>query len=117
MMDEEIHRMMHQYEERLRMQGLTLEQYFQFTGGSHDKFHEEHEEEAKKIILYRLMLEEIAKIEKIEATMEEAKEEAARLADKYQMTNEELINAFGGLDMIKYDVEMRKTIDFLKNNN
>ena len=70
--------------------------------------------EAEKRVKYRLMLEEIAKVEKIEITEEKAMEEATTLAEKYQMDKDEFLKAFGGIDMIKYDLTMRAVIDILK---
>ena len=52
--------------------------------------------------------------ENIVVTDEEADKEASELATKYNMTKEELLKNFGGIDMIKYDIEMRKTIEVLK---
>ena len=71
-------------------------------------------EEAEKRVKYRLMLEEIAKVEKVEITEEAAKEEATSLAEKYRMDKDEFLKAFGGIDMIKYDLTMRAVIDILK---
>ena len=114
---DEIHRMLHTYDERLRMQGLSLDQYLQLSGKTIDDMENELKGEAEKNITYRYMLEEIADIEKIDATDEEVEEETEKLAQMYQMTKEELINAFGGKEMIKYDLKMRRTIEFLKENN
>lgn len=114
MVNDEIDRMLKQYEEHLKMQGLTLEQFYQFTNSDEAALREQMKEEAHNRVLYRLMLEEIAKQEKIEINDEEAEEEAVKLSEKYQMTKDEFLNAFGGLDMIKYDLSMRKAIDTLK---
>ena len=62
------------------------------------------------------MLEEIAKVEKLEPTDEEVEKEAESLAEKYGMKKEEFLNIFGGLDMVKYDLEMRKAMEVLKEN-
>ena len=56
-------------------------------------------------------------LEKISVTEEEAEKEAEELAKKYNTKKEDLLSNFGGLDMIKYDLEMRKTIDLLKDLN
>ncbi len=114
MIKDETDRMLKQYEEHLRMQGLTLEQFYQFTNSDEAALREQMREEAHNRVLYRLMLEEIAKAEKIEISDEEADEEASKLAERYQMKKEEFLNAFGGLDMIKYDLQMRKAIETLK---
>ena len=57
-----------------------------------------------------------AQIEKIVVSDEDAEKEAEELAKKYQMDKEDFLNQFGGLEMIKYDLEMRKAIDVLKGN-
>ncbi len=114
MIEEELNRMVKQYEETLRMQGLSLEQFYQFTNSDESKLKEQMKEEATKRITYRLMLEEIAKVEKIEVSDADAKKESKDMASKYNMKEEEFLNAFGGLDMMKYDMKMRKAIEVLK---
>lgn len=114
MIHDETDRMISQYTEHLKMQGLTIEQFYQFTNSNEEALREQMKEEATNRILYRLMLEEIVKKEKISATDEEVEEEASKMANKYQMTKEEFISAFGGKEMIKYDIEMRKAIETLK---
>ena len=63
------------------------------------------------------MLEEITKLEKIEVSLDDAKKEAKELADKYQMAEEDFLKEFGGLDMVQYDLEMRRTLERLKELN
>ncbi len=116
MIHEEAHRMVHQYEEHLRMQGITLEQFFQFTNSNEQALMDQMHDEAKNRVLYRLVLEAIVKEEKIEVSEEEANKEAEELAKKYQMSKDEFLNAFGGLDMIKYDLTMKAAVDVLKGN-
>ncbi len=116
MIDEEVHRMVHQYEEQLKMQGLTLEQYYQFTNTDEEKLKEQMKEEASKRVKYRLMLEAIVKAENISVNEEEADKEAENIAKRYQMEKEEFLKAFGGLNVVKYDLEMRKAIEVLKGN-
>ncbi len=114
MISEEQDRILRQYEENLKMQGLTLEQFYQFTNSDETALREQMKDEATKRVTYRLMLEAIAKAEKIEITDEKANEEAETLAKRYQMPVEEFLKAFGGIEMIKYDLEMRGAIDVLK---
>lgn len=114
MIQEELNRMVKQYEETLRMQGLSLEQFYQFTNSDESKLRDQMKEEATKRITYRLMLEEIAKVENIEISDADAKKEAKEMASKYQMKEDEFLNAFGGLDMMKYDMKMRRAIEVLK---
>ena len=115
--DDEVHRMMHQFESQLKMQGLTLDQYMEFTKMSHEDFHKNMEPEAIKRIKYRYLIEAVAEKEKIEVTDEEAEKDADEMAKNYGISKEELVNAFGGMHVLKYDSKMRKTLNFLKENN
>lgn len=112
--DEEVHRMIHQFEEQLRMQGLNIEQYFGFTGLTHEKLHEQMEPEATKRVKYRYLLEKVAEVEKIEVTDEEADKQADEMSSNYGITKEELLKAYGSLDVIKYDIKMRNAIEIIK---
>ena len=114
MVEEELNRMIGQYREHLQMQGITLEQFYQFTGSDEQALRDQMREEAVKRITYRLMLEEIAKVEKIEISDKDAKEEAKKMAEKYQMDKDEFLKMFGGLEMIKYDMQMRKAMEIIK---
>ncbi|MFA6753077.1 MAG: trigger factor, partial [Bacilli bacterium] len=62
----------------------------------------------------RYLLEEIVKKEKIEVLDEEVKEETKKMAEMYQVTEEELLKMIGNEDMIGYDLKMRKAIEILK---
>ena len=99
------------------MQGLSLDIYYQFTQSSEKDLREQMDKEAYKNVLYRLMLEEIMNLEKIEISMEEAEKEATELAKKYKMKKDEFLKQFGGIEMIQYDLEMRKVIETLKELN
>ena len=117
MVEEEIDRLMHRFEEQIKMQGISLEVYYQFTKSTEKDLRSQFEKEAFKNVLYRLTLEELIALEKLEVTDKEVDKEATDLAKKYKMEKEEFLKQFGGLDMIKYDMEMRKVIEFLKENN
>ena len=117
MVDEEIDRLKRRFEQQLAMQGISLDLYYQFTKSNEDDLKAQLEKEAYANVLYRLMLEEIMNLEKIEVTAEEADKEAEKLAEKYQMEKEAFLKEFGGIDMVQYDLEMRKTIELLKELN
>lgn len=117
MITEETDRIIKQYEENLKMQGLDLEQFFKFTNSTEEDLREQMKEEAIKRITSRLLLEEIAVLEGIEVALEEANEEAGKLAEKYNMEKEEFLKIFGGLEMVMYDSKMRKAMNVLKDNN
>ena len=115
--DDEVHRMIHQFEEQLRMQGLKMEQYLEFSKMTMDDVHKNIEPEATKRIKYRYLLEAVAEAEKIEVTDEEADKDAEEMAQNYGISKDELLKAFGSMEVLKYDAKMRKTLEFLKNNN
>ncbi len=117
MIDEEVHRLIHRLEENLRMQGISLDMYYEFTKTTHEDMHKQMEGEARKNVLYRLILEELVKLEKVEVTLEDGEAEADKLALKYNMKKEDLLKEFGGLEMIMYDLEVRKVFDKLKEYN
>ena len=117
LIDAEINRMLEQYAEKLKMQGITLEQYLEFTKSTMDDLKATLKDEANKNVLYRNIIEEVLKLENITVSEKEINEETERLAKLYKMEKEELLKAFGGTDMVKYDLEMRKTLEFLKENN
>ena len=115
--DDEVHRMIHQFEEQLKMQGLKMEQYLEFSKMTMDDVHKNIEPEATKRIKYRYLLEAVAEAEKIEVTDEEADKDAEEMAQNYGISKDELLKAFGSMEVLKYDAKMRKTLEFLKNNN
>ena len=117
MVDEEVNRLMGRFEEQMRMQGISLDLYYQFTQSSEKDLRAQMEKEAFNNVLYRLMLEEIMNIEKVEVSEEDANKEAEELAKKYQMDKEDFLKQFGGLEMVQYDLEMRKVVELLKEYN
>ena len=114
MINDELDRMIREYDSHLRSQGITLDQFYKFTNSDEEALKAQMRPEAARRVKHRLMLEEIAKKEKIEISNEEAEKEAERLAKNYQIKKEEFLQMFGGLDLVKYDLKMRKAIDVLK---
>ena len=100
---------------RLQSQGLSIEQYMQYTGLDRAKMVEQAKEQAEKSIRIRLMLEAVAKAENIAASEEECEAELAKMAESYGMEVETLKNYFGEREMaqIKADLEVQKAIDLL----
>ena len=117
MVEEEVNRLLGRFEEQMKMQGISLDLYYQFTKTTEADLKAQLEKEGYSNVLYRLMLEEIMNLEKIEVTAEEAEKEAEELAKKYEMEKAQFLAQFGGIDMIQYDLEMRKTIELLKEEN
>ena len=115
MINDETDRMVEHFAEHISMQGISIEQFYQYTNSSKEALKEQYKEEALKRIKYRLILEEIIKKEKIEVTEEEVNAEIEELAKKYNMTKEEVKKQYGeNLDYIKYDLEVRKAFEVIK---
>lgn len=114
MIHDELDRMLKQYEERLKMQGITLEMFYQFTNSDEKALKDQLHGEAEKNVKYRLMLEAVAEKENIQISDEEASKEAEDLAIKYDMNKDEFLKLFGGLEMVKYDLSMKRAIEILK---
>lgn len=117
MVEEEVTRLLGRYGEQLQMQGISLDLYYQITRTTEKDLRDQLEKEGYKNVLYRLMLEEIANLEKIEVSEEDANKQAEELASKYSMEKDEFLKQFGGIEMIQYDMEIRQVIDFLKEAN
>ena len=117
MIHEEIDRMIRQYEENLKMQGISLEQFYKFTNSDEAALKDQMHPEAEKRVKERLLLEAIKEKENITVSDADAEKEADELATKYNMKKDEFLKLFGGLEMVKYDKEMRMAIEFLKDNN
>ena len=115
--DDEVHHMIHQYEDQLKMQGLDIEKYYELTGSTHEDLHKQMEGEATKRVKYRYLIEEIAKKENIDFTKEEVEKEAKTMAENYGITVEELVKAYGTIDIVKYDMTMHKALEIIKENN
>lgn len=111
---EELDRMVEQYAERLKMQGITLEQFYKFTNSSEEALKAQMHEEAEKRVKLRFAIDEIIELEKIDATDEEANHDAEEKAKKHGMDKDEYIKAFGRLEMLKYDIKVQKVLDILK---
>jgi len=117
MVEEEVERLLGRYSQQLQMQGISLDLYYQITRTTEEDLKNQLEKEGYKNVLYRLMLEEIANLEKIEISEEEANKQAEELATKYNMEKDEFLKSFGGIEMITYDMEIRKVVDLLKEEN
>ncbi len=115
--EEEINHMIKRFEEQVRMQGLSLETFFEITKSTEEDLRKQMKPEAEKHILYRFIIDKIKKEEKIEVSEKEANDEADELCKRYEMDKNEFLSMYGGIEMLKYELEIRKVIEFLKENN
>ena len=118
--EREIQFQINRFAQQLQMQGMSLNQYFEMTGQNIEKMRESIKESAEKSVKRDLVLNEIAKVEKVEATDEEVNAELDRTALMYGMDREGLVaevkksgNYARFIDDIKYQIVNRKTVDLL----
>ena len=119
MVDTEVRQMANDFAQRLQQQGLTLDQYFQFTGMTAEKMMEEMRPQAEKSIKTRLVLEAIVKAENIEVSDERVEEELTKMAEAYQMEVEKLKEFMGENEkkQIKEDLAVQEAITLLVNES
>lgn len=103
------------FAQRIQMQGISIDQYFQFTGLTREAFLEQMKPQAEKRIQSRLVLEAVAKAENLEAGDDEYEEEIKKMSEAYQMDIEQLKDMIGAFEekAIKEDIRIRKAADFL----
>ena len=113
MIDNEVERMLSDFEQQLRAQNLNLELYTQFTGKSKEDLKAEMRESAEKRVRVSLTLEAIVKAENIEVTEEEVEAEVQRMAEIYNLPVDQMKKILGSLDQVKMDLKMNKAIQLL----
>ncbi|OZU89800.1 trigger factor [Virgibacillus indicus] len=118
MVDTELDQMVKEFEQRLQMQGMTLEMYSQFSGQDESALKEQMREDAAKRVKTNLTLEAIVNAENLEVTEEDVNAELEKMASMYGTDTEQLKQMLGGnTDMLTGDLKMRKAIDFLAENS
>ena len=118
MIDTQVNQMAQDFAQRIQQQGLSMEQYFQFTGMTAESMMEELRPQAVKRIETRLVLEAIAKAENIEITDERIDEELAKMAEAYKMEVEKLKEFMGEneKEQMKMDLAVQDAVTFLVDN-
>jgi trigger factor len=120
MVNTELDRMVQEFGQRLQMQGMNLDLYYQFSGTSEEALREQMKEDAQKRVRTNLVLEAIVEAENIEASEEEINAELNKMAEMYQMEVEQIKQMLamqGGNDAVAADLNVRKAIDFLVENS
>ena len=110
--------MVDDFAQKIRMQGITIEQYFQFTGLTKEALLEQMKPQAEQQIKSRLVLEAVAKAENLEASEEEYTDEIKKMAEAYRMSEEKMIEMIGAFEekAIKGDLRIKKALDFVVEN-
>ena len=104
-----------EFAQRLQMQGMSIEQYLQYMGGSIDAMVEQYKPQALKRIQSRLVLEAVAAAENLEVSDEELEAEYSRMAEQYKMEVEKLKELFSDADKknIREDLAIQKAVDLV----
>ena len=115
MVTAEVRRMADEFSQRIQAQGLTLQQYFQFTGLNANKFMEDLKPQALNRIQSRLVLEAVVKAENIVASEEDIEKEIADMAAMYQMEADKLKELIGAneREQIALDMAVQKAVDLV----
>ena len=115
MIQSQCRQMMDDFARRMQSQGLSMEQYFQFTGMTAEKMMEDMKPQALKRIQTRLVLEKIAEVEAIEVSEEELDAEFASMAEMYKMEVEKVKGLIVGreLEQMKKDMAVQKAVTMI----
>ena len=115
MVDTQVNRMVEDFAQRLQQQGLSVEQYFQYTGMTADKIMDEMKPEAVKRIQSRLVLEAVVKAENIETSEEDFEAELKKMAEAYKMELDQIKEFMGDYEkkQIKEDLAIQKAIEVI----
>ncbi len=109
--------MIQEFAQNIQMQGLSMEQYFQFTGLTAEAMMEQVKPQAEKRIKSRLVLEAVVKAENIVATEEDFDNEIARMAEMYKMEADKVKESIGeeGKKQFMEDLAVSKAVEFVVN--
>ena len=118
MVEDEMDRMCQELDQQLRYQGMSLQQYLQFTGKDMAAFRDELRPDAERQVKTRIVLMGIVDAEKIEVSEDEMEEELKLMAAQYNMTADKIKEMIGAenLTFLKKDIQVKKAIDFIFDN-
>ena len=116
MIQQQLDEMMQEMEQRMRYQGLNMQDFLKYTGQSAEQMRKNYKGEAERRVRTRLVMEAIRKAEDIQATGEEIEAEVKDQADKMKKSVEEVKKMLGGMEKAYFgdSISMRKTIQLLK---
>ena len=110
--------MLEEFAQRLRYQGMNIDQYFKYTGMNADMMLQQIKPQAEKKIQTQLVLEAVAKAENLTVTEDDINAEIKEIAENYHMEEDKVRETFVGEreDLFKKDIEMKKALDFIREN-
>lgn len=115
MVEMQAERMVDEFAQRLQMQGLSMDQYLQFTGGNVQALLDQSKPQALKRIQSRLVLDAVVAAESLTASDEEVEEELGKMAEQYKMEVEKLKEMMGDEDLknIREDLAVQKAVELV----
>ncbi|MBM7664453.1 trigger factor [Solibacillus kalamii] len=116
MINTEVDRMVQEFGQRLQMQGMNLDLYYQFSGQNEEALRTQMAEEAVNRVRVSLVLEAIGQAENIEVSKEDINTEVEKMAAQFGMSNDQILTALGGTQVLENDIRTQKTVEFLVEN-
>ena len=114
MVETELGNMLQEFEQRIQMQGMTLENYYQFSGETEEGIREQMKEDALKRVKSNLTLEAILEAEELEVEEADIDAELEEMAKMYSMEKEQILGMLGGnADVLKEDLKIKKAMNFI----
>jgi len=116
MIDTQIDNIIQDFDYRLRMQGLSLNKYLEYSSETMESIREKYQDDAKKVVKEQLVLEAIAKVENTEALESDIEKEIERLAEVYKQEPEkvkEILEKQGQIDAVKHSIIIDKAVDLI----
>ncbi|ARF16257.1 trigger factor [Sporosarcina ureae] len=116
MIDSETDRMMQDFEQRLQMQGMNLDLYFQFSGQDEQTLRDQMKDDALSRVRVSLTLEAIGAVENVEVPEEEVNAELEKMSEQFGMEVEQIKTTLGGTSVLENDLRFNKTVQLLVDN-
>lgn len=116
MINTEVDRMVQEFGQRLQMQGMNLDLYYQFSGQNEEALRTQMAEEAVNRVRVSLVLEAIGQAENIEVSEDDINTEVEKMAAQFGMSNDQILTALGGTQVLENDIRTQKTVEFLVEN-
>ena len=115
MVEEQVREMINDYARRMQSQGITMEQYMQFTGMTMEGLQEQMRPQAERRIRTRLVLEAVVAAENIQVSDEAVENEISKMAESYKMEADKIKSIMGehGISQMKEDLAVQEAVDFL----
>ena len=115
LVDDEVEHMYKEFMQRMAMQGITEEMYYQYTKGKKEDITSQMKADAEKRIKYRYLLKEVIKVEKIKVSDKDAKARVKEMASMYQVDEETILKEVS-LENVKFDLMYQKALDVVTAN-